>query len=65
MGIHVLKEFLDNETGKAWCLLRKGKYNSALDRLKYSMFYYFQDPLTELEDRIEVIDGDVTDYECF
>ncbi len=65
MGIHVLEEFLKNETGKAWCLVRKGKYKSALERLRYSMFYYFQDPLTGMEDRLEVIDGDVTDYECF
>ena len=65
MGVHVLEEFLKNEKGKAWCLLRKGKYKSALDRLKYSMFYYFQNPLTEFEDRIEVVEGDVTDYECF
>ena len=65
MGIHVLEEFLKNEKGKAWCLVRKGKYKSALDRLKYSMFYYFQNPLTEVEDRIEVVEGDVTDYEFF
>jgi thioester reductase-like protein len=65
MGIHVLKEFLKNETGKAWCLVRKGKYKSAFERLQYSMFYYFQDPLKGMEERIEVIDGDVTDYECF
>ena len=65
MGIHVLEEFLKNEPGKVWCLVRKGKYKSALERLKYSMFYYFQDPLEGMEDRIEVIDGDVTDYNAF
>lgn len=65
MGIHVLEEFLKNETGKVWCLIRKGKYKSAFERLQYSMFYYFQNPLTGIEDRIEVIDGDVTDYETF
>ena len=63
MGIHVLEDFLKNESGKAWCLVRKGKYKSAFERLRYSMFYYFQDPLMDVEDRIEVIDGDVTDYE--
>ena len=65
MGIHVLEEFLKNEPGKAWCLVRKGNYKSALERLKYSMFYYFQNPLKGMEDRIEVIDGEVTDYEVF
>ena len=65
MGIHVLEEFLRNEPGKAWCLVRKGKYKTALERLKYSMFYYFQNPLAGMEERIEVIDGDVTDYETF
>ncbi|MBO4337410.1 MAG: amino acid adenylation domain-containing protein, partial [Lachnospiraceae bacterium] len=34
MGIHVLEEFLKNETGKAWCFVRKGKYKSAFERLK-------------------------------
>jgi Putative dehydrogenase domain of multifunctional non-ribosomal peptide synthetases and related enzymes len=53
MGIHVLEEFLKNETGKAWCLVRKGKYKSSLERLQYSMFYYFQDSLKGMEDRIE------------
>lgn len=65
MGIHVLEEYLRSETGKVWCLVRKGKYKSALERLKYTMFYYFQDPLSGMEERIEVIDGDVTDYEAF
>ena len=65
MGIHVLEEYLKNESGKVWCLVRKGKYKSALERLRYSMFYYFQDPLAGMEERIEVIDGDVTDYETF
>ena len=65
MGIHVLEEFLKSETGKAWCLVRKGKYKSALERLQYSMFYYFQDSLKGMEDRIEVIDGDVTSYDTF
>ncbi len=65
MGIHVLGEFLKSEPGKVWCLIRKGKYKSALERLRYSMYYYFQNSLMGMEDRIEVIDGDVTDYECF
>ena len=65
MGIHVLAEFLKNETGKAWCVVRKGKYKSSFERLKYSMFYYFQDSLSGMEDRIEVIDADVTNYDTF
>ncbi len=65
MGIHILEEFLKNEKGKVWCLVRKGKYKSGLERLRYSMYYYFQDHLSGMEDRIEVIDGDVTDYKFF
>jgi len=66
LGIHVLKEFLDNETGKIYCMLRKGRRTSPEDRLKTLLFYYFSENYEELfGSRIEVIEGDVTSREDF
>ena len=66
MGIHVLYHFLRNETGKVYCLLRKGRFSSAQRRLKNMMFYYFGDEGIEgFDDRVEACNGDVTGYESF
>lgn len=66
MGAHLLAEFLKNEGGKAYCMIRKGKFDTAQERLENIMFYYFG---TDLEDefaaRVEVLNGDVTDYKYF
>ncbi len=42
MGIHVLAHFLKHEKGKAYCLLRKGRFDEPLIRLKNVYFYYFK-----------------------
>lgn len=66
MGIHVLAHFLTEEKGTAYCLLRKGKFDSAKARLKNTLFYYFGNELhDEFEKRVEAFDGDVTNYNCF
>lgn len=66
MGIHVLAEYLRSETGKAYCLVRKGKFESAKKRLFNTLFYYFDEEFSEVIDkRIEAFDGDVTNYESF
>ncbi|MCH5210846.1 MAG: amino acid adenylation domain-containing protein, partial [Oscillospiraceae bacterium] len=62
LGIHVLKEFIDNYEGKAYCLVRKGSYESPERRMMNMLMYYFDSPYTELfGDRIICIDGDITD----
>ncbi|MCH5211240.1 MAG: amino acid adenylation domain-containing protein, partial [Oscillospiraceae bacterium] len=62
LGIHVLKEFIDNYEGKAYCLVRKGSYESPERRMMNMLMYYFDYPYTELfGDRIICIDGDITD----
>ncbi|MBQ8981174.1 MAG: amino acid adenylation domain-containing protein [Eubacterium sp.] len=66
MGAHLLAQFLTEEKGKAYCLIRKGIFKTAKSRLQSMMFYYFdQKFVEEVENRVEVIDGDVTDYACF
>ncbi len=64
LGIHVLREFLKNCTGKIYCIVRKGKYASSEKRLMNMLMYYFDNPFTEaFEERIVCIDGDITDKE--
>ncbi len=66
MGAHLLAEFLKNENGKAYCMIRKGKFDTARERLENIMFYYFgTDYEKEFEERVEVLNGDVTDYKYF
>ena len=66
MGAHLVAEYLDREDGIVYCMIRKGKFNSAADRMRNMMFYYFG---TRFEDvfstRVKVMDGDVTDYKHF
>jgi len=64
LGIHILKEYLEANEGTAYCLIRKGKYESSLHRLKNMFAYYFGVSMaTKYEDRIVCIDGDITDRE--
>ncbi len=66
MGAHLLAQYLDEEQGTAFCMIRKGKYPSASDRLKNMLFYYFGRRYKEdFEKRVQVFDGDVTDYKFF
>ena len=66
MGAHLLAEFLKKESGKAYCMIRKGKFDTARERLENIMFYYFGTDLeTEFAERVEVLNGDVTDYQYF
>ena len=66
MGVHVLAEYLRSETGKAYCLVRKGKFENAGKRLVNTLFYYFGDEFKDIiPERIEAYDGDVTNYDSF
>ena len=62
LGIHILKELLDTETGHIYCLCRRGKHETAEIRLKTMLVYYFSKGFEEeLKDRITVIEADITD----
>ena len=66
LGSHVLHELIVNHSGKIYCLVRPGKEESGLDRLKAMQRYYFGDNDASTADalydsRIIVIDGDATD----
>ena len=61
LGIHILHEFIENRTGKIYCLLRGKKDLPAETRLKAQLFYYFDQSYAELfGKRIFILEGDVT-----
>jgi len=66
LGIHILYEFIRNEEGKIYCMLRKADYDSCEERLIDLMNYYFDEDLTGLiGSRIILSEGDVTEIDDF
>ena len=66
LGIHILRELLENNAGNIYCLVRSKSNISAEERLKFLLYYYFSNNYEELfNDRIHIIDGDITRYEDF
>lgn len=62
LGVHVLKELLELETGHIYCLMRKGHFDDPVERLKTTLVYYFEDDFAEaFKNRITVVEGDITD----
>lgn len=62
LGIHVMHELLQrSDVPKIYCLVRHNKHQKSDSRLRTLLFYYFGNSYEELfDDRIIVIDGDVT-----
>ena len=66
MGAHLVAEYLDTEDGCVYCMLRKGKFHSAAERMHNMLFYYFGTRFEDVfESRVRVVEGDVTDYKYF
>ena len=67
LGIHVLKELVENESGTIYCFVRSKGSLSGMDRLKSILFYYFADEFDDdvFGDRLQVIEGDITDFKYF
>lgn len=67
LGIHVLHELiLRNDVPHIYCMVRSNRRQSASSRLRTLLFYYFADAYEELfDDRIVIVEGDVTNYEAF
>ena len=62
LGIHVLREFLNTQTGRVYCLMRRGRHETCEKRLMAMLAYYFGDPCEDaFRDRIVCVDGDITD----
>ena len=67
LGVHVLKELLENESGTIYCFIRSKGSLSGMDRLKSILFYYFADEFDDavFDDRLQTIEGDITDFKYF
>ena len=66
LGIHILKELIENEDGIIYCLQRSGKNLTAEERLKSLLFYYFDEDYGDLfAKKIFVVEGDITNIEDF
>lgn len=61
LGIHVLSEFLENESGKVYCLLRPEKGISLENKLLNKLHFYFNNKFDNLlNKRIIIVNGDIT-----
>ena len=66
LGIHVLHELLENESGDVYCFIRANKVLGGEERLKIVLFYYFSNDYEELfGERLHVVEGDITNFEDF
>ncbi|MCM1380707.1 MAG: amino acid adenylation domain-containing protein, partial [Muribaculaceae bacterium] len=66
LGIHILREFLETESGRVYCLMRRGRHSGVEERLKSLLFYYFENTYEKLfGTRIFAVEGDVTDGGIF
>lgn len=62
LGIHILKELLNEDGTNVICFIRPSKTISAIDRLKGMLAYYFDDPHEDMfVERIKIIESDITD----
>ena len=62
LGIHVLKELLNDQNRKIYCLIRKGGEDSLEKRLNTMYFYYFAESLeSAFGKQIYMIEGDITE----
>jgi len=62
LGSHVLKELIENHSGRICCFVRAGKDETGEERLKKTLKFYFGDDHADLfGSRITVIEGDATD----
>ncbi len=61
LGIHVLRELLEKETGIITCLARRSRYPSGDERLNVNSEYYFSQLFSEnYGNRLRVVEGDIT-----
>ena len=63
LGIHVLRELIENTESSIICLVRKGRSETPRKRLESLLVYYFETNYRkEFESgRLRTIDGDITD----
>ena len=58
LGIHILADYLDNDTGTAYCIVRGKDKEESIKRFKELLHFYFDDKYEDMR-RIEIICGDL------
>lgn len=62
LGTHILRELIECETEHIYCLVRRGRHESAEVRLRTMPIYYFSNSFEDaIRDRITLIEADITD----
>ena len=66
MGVHILYEYLKNEEGTIYCMLRKGGFDTCEERFIDLMDYYYDEDFSDLiGSRIILSEGDITNLDDF
>lgn len=66
LGMHILHEFLESYSGKVYCFIRKGNYETLEERINsLYKFYHNEDLSAYLGNRVFLIEGDITDIQTF
>ena len=61
LGIHILRELIENENCNIYCIVRNGKNESAKDKLVKKLSYYFGNKYINLiNNRIFIIEGNIS-----
>lgn len=62
LGIHLLHHLLMNDHNEIYCLVRSKPKVTPQNRLKALMSYYFSDDwISHFDNRVKIIEGDITD----
>ncbi|WP_458405069.1 amino acid adenylation domain-containing protein [Methanobrevibacter sp.] len=65
LGIHILSELLEHEKGNVYCLIRSKKDSTIEERFAELSNYYFGHDLSEYNDRLHLVEGDITNPDDF
>ncbi|MBR3141312.1 MAG: amino acid adenylation domain-containing protein, partial [Methanobrevibacter sp.] len=66
LGVHILYEYIKNEEGIIYCMLRKGQFDSCEERFIDLMNYYYNEDFSDLiGSRIILSEGDITNLDDF
>ena len=65
LGIHVLNQLLENYQAKVYAVVRQSGGLSAEKYLSNLYYYYFGETFADYGERIVIVEGSLTDSDCF
>lgn len=61
LGSHIIDSFMKHETGIIYCLIREKNNQNPVDRLRSTLYFYFGNKYKDdINNRIKVLNGDIT-----